>query len=113
VTLIAKFADTWLTLYRSLFPTRSVTQGGHELIYRHDEMTASDVEPTALAVWLISIAITVQQVPQDVADQLSGIKSPAQYCKAVSDTVNHAVLMHDSLLGTLDGIETALHSLRL
>lgn len=76
-------------------------------------MTSKDVEPTTLAIWLISIAITAQQVSRDAEDQLSGIKNPAQYCKAVSDAVNHAILMHDSLLGTLDGIETALHFLRL
>lgn len=113
VVVIARFADTWLTTYHSLFPSRSVTHGSAELIYRRDEMMRPDVEPTTLAIWLISIAITVQQISRDVEEQLSGIKSPTQYCKTVSETVAHTILRHDSLLGTIDGIETALHFLRL
>ncbi|KEF52056.1 uncharacterized protein A1O9_12046 [Exophiala aquamarina CBS 119918] len=113
VVVIARFADAWLTTYHSLFPSRAVTQGSAELIDRHDEMMRHDVEPTTLAIWLISIAITVQQVSRDVEDQLSGIKNPTQYCKTVSEAVSHTILRHDSILGTIEGIETGLHFLRL
>ena len=113
VVVIARFADRWLTTYHSLFPSRSVTQGSAELVYRHDEMMSPAVEPTKLAIWLISIAITVQQVSRDVEGQLNFIKNPTHYCKSVAETIAHTILRHDSILATMDGIETGLHFLRL
>lgn len=113
VAVISRYASAWLSLYHALFPTRFVAHGGHELVSQHEEMTAADVEPTVLAIWLISIAITAQQVSRDVEDQLTGIKSLRQYPKMVAEAVANNIMEHDSLLGTLEGVEMALHYFRL
>lgn len=113
VAVIAKYADIWLSLYHVLFPTRFVAHGGHELVDVYDEIASADAEPTLVATWLISIAITAQQVSREVENQLSGLKSLKQYSKAVSECVANNIMAHDSLLGTLEGVEMALHYLRL
>jgi hypothetical protein len=113
VAVIAKYADTWLALYHVLFPTRFVAHGGRELVYRYSEMTGPDIEPRLLGIWLITIAITAQQVSREVEEQLIGMKSLKQYSKAVCECVATSVMIHDSLLGTMEGVEMALHYLRL
>ncbi|KAL6233614.1 hypothetical protein BDW75DRAFT_231810 [Aspergillus navahoensis] len=106
----------WLQMVHSLFPQPSVPNSSQEILEHYDEMCRPDVDIIALASWLLTLAITAQQIPQ-------GGKSPEtppmssqrriNFARAVSDAVESLIMAHDRLVGTFQGLGMCIHFIRL
>lgn len=69
--------------------------------------------PCAVAICLLSIAVTAQQAPAGVASQLTGIKDLQAFPREVSTVVEQIIVADNALGGTMEGIEATLLFLRL
>nr|POF04439.1 dehydrocurvularin biosynthesis regulator [Quercus suber] len=65
IAQIATFASVWMDLYYDLFPAISAVCTGDQLSLNHERMCRFDAEPAELAMYLLSVAITAQQVPHE------------------------------------------------
>ena len=112
---ITSYASSWLSLYNTLSPLISFTKTGEEMLLQYDRLQPDpNSDPIALAALLISIAITVQQTPDDTTSHATiPIRDVPTYIKDVSDTVERIVISDDTLAGSLEGIEATLLFLRL
>ncbi|CVL08485.1 related to C6 finger domain protein [Fusarium mangiferae] len=106
----------WLQMLASLLPQPSSPESHHALLARYDEMCQPDVDAVDLASWLLAVAITAQQIPQE----RNGSESPSldskkrmAFSRAVSEAVESLVLSHDRLVGTIPGLGLGLHFVRL
>ena len=108
-------ASPWLSLYRAFFPIINLTETSDEMMLQYDKLQAPNADPVAIAILLLSIAITVQQEPDDMAGHAAGnsIRDAESFIRDVSNTVERTVISDDALAGNLEGIETTLLFLRL
>ena len=108
-------ASPWLSLYRAFFPIINLTETSDEMMLQYDKLQAPNADPVAIAILLLSIAITVQQEPDDTAGHTAGssIGDADSFIRDVSDTVERVVISDDAMAGNLEGIETTLLFLRL
>lgn len=111
---ITAHASSWLSLYFALFPVINLPRTSDEMLSQYDKLQDPNADPVAVAALLLSVAITVQQAPDDNADRAAtSIKDASSFIKDVSDCVERIVVSDDALAGTLEGIETTLLFLRL
>lgn len=109
---ITLHASSWLSLYNALFPMINLTRTREEMMLQYDKL--QDLEENAIAALLLSVAITVQQAPNDTAGLAAeSIRDASSFVKDVSDLVERTVISDDALAGNLEGIETTLLFLRL
>ena len=110
---ISAQASPWLYMYNSLFPMTNIFSSGEEMLSQYDKLQDPNANPFAIADLLLSVAITVQQKPNETVANAAGIKNASSFIKDVSDTVERIVISHDALAGTLEGIRTSLLFLRM
>jgi len=111
---ITAHASSWLSLYNSLFPSMGVTKTSDEMLLHYDQLQDPNAGPVAIAALLLSVALTVQQAPDDTTGPAAqSISNASSFIKDVSDTVERIVVSDDTLVGSLEGIETTLLFLRL
>lgn len=114
MSIIATFAPQWLFFLNSLFPLMTIIPSDHEMLSQYEMMKRPGVNLLSLALWLLSTAITVHQMPHHSGKcQLRGITHARDFSKAVADAVEATILRHDRVLETLEGIEIAMHYARL
>lgn len=65
VLAVSSYAPPWMTLYSQLFPSTSSQGRRDQLITKHEDMFKPNVDPIAVAEFLLSFAITAGQVPED------------------------------------------------
>ena len=111
---ITAHASSWLSLYNALFPMFNFTKTSDEMLSQYDKLQDLNADPVSIAALLLSVAITVQQAPDDTAGRAAeSIRDASSFVKDVSDTVERIVVSDDGLAGSLEGIETTLLFLRL
>ncbi|KAL9130270.1 MAG: hypothetical protein Q9217_001520 [Psora testacea] len=111
---ITASASSWLSLYNALFPMMNFTKTSDEMLSQYDKLQDPNADPVAIAALLLSIAITVQQAPDDTAGGAAGsIRDASSFVKDVSGRVERIVISDDTLAGTLEGMETTLLFIRL
>ncbi|KAN0115497.1 putative Zn(II)2Cys6 transcription factor [Hyaloscypha variabilis] len=113
---IPNSAFKWLVFLDTLFPHKLAAKSQHDILESYDDMRRPDVDALSLALWLLAIAITAQQVPHEngsPSTQFRKYKRWVEFSHEVSDTVERSVLSHDRLVGTIQGLAVALHYFRL
>ena len=111
---ITASASSWLSLYNALFPMINFIKTSDEMLSQYDKLQDPNAGPVAVAALLLSIALTVQQAPDDTAGRAVGsIRNVSSFVKHVSDRVERIVVSDDTLAGTLEGMETTLLFIRL
>jgi hypothetical protein len=110
---ISAQASPWLYMYNSLFPMTNIFSSGEEMLSQYDKLQDPNANPFEIADLLLSVAITVQQKPNEMVANAAGIKNASSFIKDVSDTVERIIISHDALAGTLEGIRTSLLFLRM
>ncbi|KAF5683784.1 Zn(II)2Cys6 transcription factor (Eurofung) [Fusarium circinatum] len=106
----------WLQMLASLLPQPAAADSHHALLARYDDMCRPDVDVVELASWLLTVAITAQQIPQESRDlkpQSLGSRKRLHFSRAVSDTIETLVLSNDRLVGNIPGLGLGLHFVRL
>lgn len=111
---ITAHASSWLSLYYALFPMINFPKTSDEMLSQYDKLQDPNADPVAVAALLLSVAITVQQAPDDTAGRAAeSIGDASSFIKDVSDSVERIVISDDALAGNLEGIETTVLFLRL
>ncbi|KAK1149867.1 hypothetical protein N8T08_003423 [Aspergillus melleus] len=116
VLTIAHSASRWLPLVYSLFPQPGAIKTQQELGESFDDMERPDIDPISLASWLLTVALTGQQIQgQDNNRVFQPQKSHewTKFCRAVSNTVETTIMSHDRLVSTISGLSMAMHFFRL
>lgn len=83
------------------------------MLAKYESVQDAQAHPCAVALSLLSIAITAQQTPASVALKLTGISDLQAFPREVSAVVEQIVVADNALGGTLEGIEASLLFLRL
>jgi hypothetical protein len=87
---------------------------GDEMLLQYDKLQDPGADTVAIASLLLSVALTVQQSPDNTAGRAAeSIKDASSFVKNVSDAVERIVISDDAIAGTLEGIETTLLFLRV
>lgn len=111
VSNIADSAFEWLDLLDTLYPQPLGVKSKQEMLETYEDMHTPDVDALRLATWLVALAVTVQQSPQE------GSSPPYQkwleFSRKVSHTIEKTILCHDPFLGTIQGLGIGLHFFRL
>jgi hypothetical protein len=113
---IAGSSFDWLTMLHTLLPQPCTVVSQKELLVRYEEMCSPDVNIVTLASWLLALAITAQQLPQDTEnreDQLRKGQKRTDLCRKIANTLEGTLLCHDRLLATAEGLGMAIHFSRL
>ena len=111
---ITAHASSWLSLYNAIFPMINFTKTSDEMLSQYDKLQDPKADPVSIAALLLSVAITVQQAPDDTTGRAAeSIRDASSFVKDVSDSVERIVILDDALAGSLEGIETTLLFLRL
>lgn len=117
VSDLASSAFEWLYLLDTLYPQPLAVKSKQEMLETYEEMHALDVDALRLASWLATLAVTVQQSPQEGSSPPSELGKYYQkwldFSRKVSGTVESSILSHDSLLGTTQGLGIGLNCFRL
>ena len=114
ILTITASASSWLSLYNALLPTINFIKTSYEMLSQYDKLQDPNADPVAIAALLLSIALAVQQAPDDTAGRAVGsIRDAPSFVKDVSDRVECIVISDDTLAGTLEGMETTLLFIRL
>jgi len=116
VSNIASFASRWLILLHAMLPQPFAARSQEELLGCYEEMHKPNVDPMILASWLLTIAITAQEIEQEhdsPASQLKGSQRFSSFHRAVSEAVESTILCHDRLMSTAQGLGMAMHFFRL
>ncbi|KPM43734.1 hypothetical protein AK830_g2774 [Neonectria ditissima] len=109
VAVFAGHASGWQLLLHFVVPVASMSKPGHELLAQYEDMRQPTVDPLSLASWLIAIAITVEQMPREVAS--GGFTSKwstntSRFSTAVAEAVERTIVARETLSGSLEGVET-------
>ncbi|PKY04122.1 hypothetical protein P168DRAFT_252931 [Aspergillus campestris IBT 28561] len=116
VSEITSFAYDWLTIFQAILPQPFTVESRQEVLDRYEEMCRPDVDVIDLALWLLTIAITAQQIPQGPMSpevQFQMYRNHIELCRQIINTVEDTLLCHDRLLGTVKGLGMVVHILRL
>lgn len=116
VSEIMKSGSKWLTMLHSLIPQPFTARSEQEIVESYEEMCNADVDAIHLALWMLTLAITAQQMPEAASDSPSWIKQcerQLNLSRAISDTVERTLLTHERLIGTVQGVTMFFHFLRL
>jgi len=114
VSAIAGFTFSWMSIYVALFPRVRMQATAEEMLAQYDELCSPTANPMALANLLVSLALTILQVPAEELNSLApGLRNVSRFVDDVSETVDRTIAGNDTLAATLDGIETSLLFTRL
>ncbi|GIK02938.1 hypothetical protein Aspvir_007003 [Aspergillus viridinutans] len=113
---IAASSFDWLTVLHTLLPQPCTVVSQQDLVARYEEMCSPDVNIITLASWLLALAITGQQLPQETEnreDQLRKCRKRSDLCRKITNTMESTLMCHDRLLATGEGLGMAVHFARL
>lgn len=116
VTRIARYASSWLGLLHTLLPQPFAVNSEEEILESYEDMCKADIDSISLATWLITVAITAQQIPQEhdsLSTQLDVRQKYLTYSQEVCNTVERTLLPYDRLICTVEGLGMAMHFVRL
>lgn len=114
VSAIAGFTFPWMSIYVAMFPHIRMQTTAKEMLDQYDELCSPNANPMSLANLLISMALTIRQIPaNDVRSLAPGLRNVARFVAEVSETIDRTIASNDTLAATLDGIETSLLFTRL
>ncbi|PYH43994.1 transcription factor domain-containing protein [Aspergillus saccharolyticus JOP 1030-1] len=106
----------WLQLLELILPQPFAAKSQCELMGNYVEVSQPNVDVIRLATWLLEVAITALQVsqrPTIPAYDNRVMQKQLAFSHAVSDAVETTILIHDRVVGTLEGLGMALHFARL
>ncbi|KAL4911709.1 major facilitator superfamily domain-containing protein [Aspergillus aurantiobrunneus] len=104
----------WLQMIHCMLPQPSVPNSNQEVLERREEMCRPDVDVATLASWLLTVAITSQQIPQGGPEfQSKSSQRRLDFARTVSDAVEILVFTHDRIVGTVEGLGMTIHFIRL
>lgn len=116
VVLFSHHIAQWSSIIADMFPASNLAPVPQEVLARYEEVIRPDTDTWMLAAWLLALALTAQQIPQDEDSPgalVNSVRQRYSFARTVADTVERSLLSHDSLLGTVQGLETALQFLRV
>jgi hypothetical protein len=116
VAHITGSGSIWLEFFHDLFPQPFALKSRQDILECYEEMCKSDTNAITLATWLITIAITAHQVPQQCGNQSASPDSCQSYSKfsqTVSEIVESTLVSHDSVISTVNGLGMAINFVRL
>lgn len=116
VTDIPESAFKWLIFLDTLFPDKLAARSRSEILDSYDDMKKEDVDAVSLALWLLAVAITAHQVPDEhrtPSTEGKDYKRWVEFSQELSETIERFILSHDRLVGTVHGLGIALHYFRL
>lgn len=112
--LLGSHVFSWLTLLQDLAPVKSLPLSQQDIIASYPSMKEPDVDPLRLGCWLLVLAVTALQLPPQSAASMTLEKDfQTAFPQAVQRAVETHIISHDSLCGTITGLETCLMHLRL
>ncbi|KAJ5641974.1 hypothetical protein N7490_005974 [Penicillium lividum] len=113
---IYKSAFEWMRILHALLPQPFIARSDEEAISSYDQMREPNVDPMALASWMLTLAMTAQQMPQGeiiTSGQSGESMRRFDLSRVISNTVERTIITHDRLLGTTSGIMLCIHWIRL
>ncbi|KAJ5948109.1 hypothetical protein N7466_001124 [Penicillium verhagenii] len=116
VAKIYASAFEWLRILHALLPQPFVARSDDEALKSYDNMRKSNVDTMTLTSWMLTLAITARQTPQE---RILTPGQPGEYIKrlelarAISDAVERTIICHDRLLSSISGVMICLHWIRL
>ena len=114
VSAIAGFTFSWMSTYTAMFPRIRMQTTAEEMLAQYDELCSPNANPMSLANLLVSLALTIRQIPaEEVRTLAPGLRNVTRFVDEVSETVDRTIASNDTLAATLDGIETSLLFTRL
>lgn len=114
VAKIAVHASDWMTLYHDLFPAFFTVRSGDQVVNNYDHMCSTDVQPVPLAMYLLSLGISAQQVPQShLPVSMQTVQKVKSFVDQICYTVKQTIIDNDVLAATVEGLETCMLFIRL
>ncbi|KAJ5535905.1 hypothetical protein N7513_009091 [Penicillium frequentans] len=116
VVEIYETAFEWLRILQALLPQPLTVRSEKEALDNYDKMKDPNVDPMILASWMLTLALTAQQTPQErmLTPGRSGeCMKRFELSRVISDTVERTIISHDRLIGTTSGIMLCMHWTRL
>jgi len=117
VSDLASSAFEWLNFLDTVTPQPLGIKSKKEMLETYEDMHSPEVDALKLASWLVALAVTGQQRPQECGtppvDLVKYHRKWLEFSRAVSDKIESLIIHHDSLLGTIEGIGIGLHFVRL
>jgi hypothetical protein len=114
VAAIAGFSFPWMSIYNALFPRIQFMATAEEMLTQYDELRKPNANPMSLANLLISLALSIRQIPEaDLKPLVPGIPNVSRFIDDVIEIVDRTIASNDTLAATLEGIETSLLFIRL
>ena len=103
-----------MAVYYELFPTSSTLCKVESFLADYDKMLDPQTQPATLAKYLLSVAITAQQIPSDnLPVDLYGGSGVENFVEAVCGAVDENIVSSNALTGTVEGLEAAMLYVRL
>ncbi len=115
VYAISGSVSQWHRILHEVFPLTSLPKSQQDLLTSYDIVIQPETDTMALASWLLGVAMVSQQVRQEAHSPDSIVRAFQKrfsFARVVSEAVESHILSHDSLIGTVEGIELALLYLR-
>jgi hypothetical protein len=116
VSRIVRSASRWLDLLHTLLPQPFAAKSQEDILDCYVEMRKPDIDVISLATWLITVAITAQQIPQEhdgPHNPLDGHQNYSRFSRLVSEIVENTLVSDDRLICTVEGLGMAMHFVRL
>ncbi|KAH8797965.1 putative Zn(II)2Cys6 transcription factor [Xylogone sp. PMI_703] len=115
---LVKFSSSssWLELFHTLLPHPYAARSEHELCESYNGMLMPDVDAIRLASWLLTIAITVQQIPGEYYSPTArprNVQKYSRFSRAVAEAVERTILLHERLLCSPQGVGMGMNYCRL
>ncbi|KAK4943258.1 hypothetical protein LTR10_017100 [Elasticomyces elasticus] len=112
---VTEFAPAWMAFYHSLFPAFFACRTEEQLRLNYEHMCGSDANPTSVAMYLLYLAITSQQLPANrlVQRPFAKYESVEEFVNSVCTTVRETIVDNDDLAGTAEGLELTVIFIRL
>jgi hypothetical protein len=103
-----------MSIYNALFPRIRFMATAEEMLTQYDELCTPNANPMSLANLLISLALSIRQIPEaDLKPLVPGIPDVSRFIADVTEIVDRTIASNDTLAATLEGIETSLLFTRL
>lgn len=115
VSVIASYAPPWMNIYHGIFQPVRFARGAIELHEDWAQYAApAAAQPTAVAAFLLTLAITVRQLPGREAEMgLEGLRDVGRFVRDVVVAVRECIVQNDEIAATVEGIEATVLYIRL
>lgn len=116
VVQIYESAFEWLRILQALLPQPLTFRSEKEALENYAKMKEPNVDTMTLASWMLTLALTAQQTPQErisTPGRSGHFMKRFELSRVISDTVERTIISHDRLLGTTSGIMLCMHWTRL